>query len=158
MCAMARLPARDEARPAAGTAAIEFALLGPILVILLVATAELGFAMYQTMQVYNAVEAGTLYAAKNGWNQSGIAAAVVSASNMTGLAATPAPFQFCRCPTTSGIASVACTIPLPTCASGNSAEYYIEVSAALPRVSFLPYTAFGLPATLTARSILRKAQ
>jgi Flp pilus assembly protein TadG len=138
-----------------GTAAIEFALLGPLLLVLLAAAGELGVAMYQTMQVYNAVEAGMLYAAKNGWNQAGIAAAVVNASNMTGMTASPAPVQFCGCPTAGGIISVSCA---STCGSGTLAENYIRVSAALPRVSVLPYPSFGLPATLTAQSVLRQAQ
>lgn len=157
MPASAKLPSKKNRRDA-GTAAIEFALLGPLLLVLLLGAIELGFAMYQTMQIYNAVEAGTMYAAANGWNQSGIASAVVNASNIAKLDASPAPLQFCGCPTTGGIIPVTCTVPLPTCATGNSAEYYIEISAVLPRVSLLPYPSFGLPATLTARSILRKLQ
>jgi Flp pilus assembly protein TadG len=156
MGAIARLQARR--RRDAGTAAIEFALLGPLLLALLGAAAELGFAMYQTMQVYNAAEAGMMYAAKNGWNQTGIASAVANATNLSGVTATPAPLLFCGCPATSGITTVTCTTPLPTCASGNSAEYYIQVSAALTRVSLFSYSLFGLPATLTAQSILRRVQ
>ena len=46
-------------RSESGTAAIEFALFLPFLLLLLTGVAELGFAMYEAMQVNNAVEAGS---------------------------------------------------------------------------------------------------
>ena len=55
-------------RSVAGTAAIEFGLAIPLLLIMLMGVAELGFAMYGAMQVYNSVEAGALYAARNGYS------------------------------------------------------------------------------------------
>jgi Flp pilus assembly protein TadG len=103
-----------------GTAAIEFGLFIPFLFLLFAGTVELGFAMYESMQVNNAVEAGMLYAAKNGWNSAGIANAVVNASSVYAggapcLTATPAPSQFCGCPLATGIAVTTCT---STCANG----------------------------------------
>jgi Flp pilus assembly protein TadG len=96
-----------------GTAAIEFGLFIPVLLILLMGTAELGLLMYEGMQVNNAVEAGALYAAKNGWDLTAdptgatIVTAVQNASvlptGLNTLAATPAPSQFCGCPTATGI-------------------------------------------------------
>lgn len=59
-------------RSKSGTAAIEFGLFIPFLLILFTGTVELGFAMYEAMQVNNAAEAGMLYAAKNGWDSAGI--------------------------------------------------------------------------------------
>lgn len=139
----------------AGTAAIEFALLGPLLLLLLVAVVELGFAMFQAMQVYNAVEAGVVYATKNDWDETSVASAVVNASSVSGMAATPAPAIFCGCPQANGIAVMTCTDPLPSCADGNPAGQYGRISAALPHLTILPYPALPLPSTLTARSIIR---
>ena len=65
-------------RSESGTAAIEFALFLPFLLLLLTGTVELGFSAYEAMQVNNAVEAGALYAAKNGWNSASIASATVA--------------------------------------------------------------------------------
>ncbi len=141
-------------RNCAGTAAIEFALLGPLLLILLVGAVELGFAMYQSMQVYNAVEAGAVYATKNGWNSAGISSAVVNGSTVSGMTAVPAPAQFCGCPLVSGITVTACA-PSATCTGGSAPGEYVRISATLPRMTILPVPDFGLPATLRAQSIVR---
>lgn len=135
-----------------GTAALEFGLAAPVLLMILMGVVELGFAMYQAMQVTNSVEAGTLYAAKNGFNASGIASAVVNATGTAGIVATPAPTEFCGCPETSGIVATTCGA---TCADGSTPGQYARISAALTRVTILPYPALGLPDTLTAHSIVR---
>ena len=98
-----RVAGHSKHRGIAGTAAIEFGLSIPLLVIIVMGVAELGFAMYGKMQVYNSVEAGALYAAKNGFDSAGITAAVVNATGTQGITATPAPVQFCGCPSATGI-------------------------------------------------------
>ena len=50
----------------AGTAAIEFGLIAPFLLILLAGTIEIGFSIWQQMEVYVAAEAGTGYAIRMG--------------------------------------------------------------------------------------------
>jgi Flp pilus assembly protein TadG len=98
-----------------GTAAIEFGLFIPVLLILLTGTAELGLLMYEGMQVNNAVEAGALYAATNGFDSAAITTAVTNASvlptGLNTLAATPAPSQFCGCPTATGITNAGPHVP-----------------------------------------------
>jgi Flp pilus assembly protein TadG len=136
----------------AGTAAVEFGLFLPLFVILLVGLVEIGFAMFGSMQVYSAVEAGALYASKNGWNQAAISSAVVNSTNVSGVAATPAPSQFCGCPALSGITVAACGA---SCAGGVAVSEYIRINATLTRTSILT-SGFGLPATLTAQSIVRE--
>lgn len=136
----------------AGTAAIEFALSVPIFFILLVGAVEVGFSMYQSMQVFNSVEAGAVYAAKYGWNTNGIAAAVTNATGTTGISATPAPVKFCGCPAASGVTVTACDV---TCANGNTPGEYVRINAALLRQSIIPYASFSLPTSLTAQSIIR---
>lgn len=136
-----------------GTAAIEFAIGSLILVPLLIGTVELGIAMYQAMAVYNAVEAGALYAMKNGWDQALISNAMVNASSVTGLTTTPAPTYFCGCPGAGGITAVTCVSP-PPCLDGSAAGQYVQVNAALPHTTILANT-FGLPDTFTATSVVR---
>ena len=147
-----RVSGRSKHRGIAGTAAIEFGLSIPLLVIIMMGVVELGFAMYGKMQVYNSVEAGALYAAKNGYDTNGIASAVVKATGTQGITATPAPAQFCGCPSATGIAATACSA---TCTGGSPSGQYVRISAALPRQTILPYPALGLPDTLTAQSVLR---
>ena len=81
-----------------GTVAIEFALIVPVLLMLLVGVVEVGHGVYQAMQVMDAAEAGGLYVAKHGWNSAAISAAVVNATGESGMTASPAPSQFCGCP------------------------------------------------------------
>ena len=139
-------------RAEAGTAAIEFGLAMPLLFVILMGVVELGYAMYQAMQVTDSVEAGAIYAAKNGFDADKIAAAVRDATGTSGIAATPAPMQFCGCPDASGILEIACNA---TCADGKAAGQYVRISATLTRLTILPYPALGLPDKLTAHSIVR---
>lgn len=136
----------------AGTAAIEFAVSIPLFVVLLMGVVELGFAMYRAMQVYNSVEAGMLYAARNNWDEAGIASAVINATGTPGIAATPAPVRFCGCPSAGGIVTTSCD---SQCSDGSQPGRYGRVSAAIAHQTILPYPGLPLPTTLTAESIVR---
>ncbi len=135
-----------------GTAAIEFGLIAPLLLFILVGVVELGVAVRQAMQVQDAAEAGALYAGKYGWDQAAIAKAVVAATGATTLTAQPAPELFCGCPGPGGIAAIACTA---TCAGGTSAQHYVRVSASMPHSVLLVGLGLPVPATLTGRAVVR---
>ena len=134
------------------TAAIEFAIGGPMLVVLLIGMTEIALASYQSMQVQNAVEVGALYAEQNGWNPSGISGAVAAAAGTTGISATPAPSEFCGCPGVGGISPITCSAQ---CAGGASPGTYVQVNASLARASVFGGSGFALPDTLTATTIVR---
>lgn len=135
-----------------GVAAIEFALAAPVFLVLLTGLVEIGFGVYQAMEAQNAAEAGALYAAKHGWDPGGIAAAVVNATGLAGVTATPAPVAFCGCPEAGGITVTDCSL---SCADGNPPGRYVQVNAALPHQTIVPYPGLPLPATLTGRSTVR---
>ena len=139
-----------------GTAAIEFAVLAPLLLILLTGIVEIGMAVFQDMQVQEAAEAGALYAAKHGSsNLTAIALAVTNATSTSGITASPAPAVFCGCPTTSGITSQGsnCTT---VCSDTKPPGTYVTVSATITRTELLtPYINLGLPATFTGSSVVR---
>lgn len=141
------------ASPNAGTAAMEFGLAAPFLLVLLLGIVELGFGAYQAMRVTDAAEAGALYAAKYGFDTAGIQAAVIGAAG-TGskVTASPAPVEFCGCPSASGIAAISCSVK---CASGDTPGVYIQVNAAIPHATILPFAMASLPSTLTAQSTVR---
>jgi len=137
-----------------GTAAIEFGLAIPLLLTLLMGVVELGFAMYEAMQVFNAAEAGAVYAAKNGWDAAGISAAVTNATTTTtGITATPAPEHFWGCPSDGGIVAVASSSV--QCAGGDPPGEYARVGASLDHSTILPYPGFSLPTTFTGTSVVR---
>src|SRR5579864_287773 len=86
-------------RRSSGTAAIEAAIVLPVLLVLATGLFDLGFAAYEAMQVQSAADAGEQYAAANSWNATQISSAVTGATGGSGITATPAPSQFCACPT-----------------------------------------------------------
>jgi Flp pilus assembly protein TadG len=135
-----------------GTAAMEFGLAIPIFLILTVGTVEIGFAVFEGMQVTNSVEAGALYAVKNGFDVTGISNAVANATGTAGITAAPAPTQFCGCPSTTGIVTATCGA---ACASGGTAGTYVQVNGTYTHQTILGTPTFGLPTTLTAKSIVR---
>jgi len=151
MAAMARKTRRGR-RAEAGTAAIEFGLSVPLLLLLLMGAVEFGFYIYEGMQVYNSVEAGMVEAAKNGFSDARISAAVVNATDTKGITATPAPAEFCGCPNATGIVSAACDA---TCSDGTKPGQYVRISASLSHQTILPYPGLSLQTPLTAHTVLR---
>lgn len=135
-----------------GSAAIEFGIIAPVLLVLLVGIIELGFAVRQSMQVQDAAEAGALYAGKYGWKPAEISAAIVHATGADNITASPAPVLFCGCPEATGIAPAACDA---TCPSGDPAEHYIRVSASRPYSPILTILDLPIPDTLTGHATVR---
>ncbi len=138
-----------------GNAALEFALAAPLLVGLLVPVADLGMAFSQKIQVQQAAQAGAQYASIHPWTSSSptaISNAVLAASNLSSLAASPAPSQICGCPTGTAIASATCS---STCSDGEPAGYYVIINAQAPYAPQLPYSVLGSSVTLTAQSTVR---
>ena len=137
-----------------GNAAVEFGLVAPVLMGLLIPVADLGIAFSEEIQVQQAAQAGAEYATLHPWNSNSstaIANAVTAANNLPGLAATPAPSQTCGCPTGTNVNTVTCGI---TCSDGQTAGYYAIVNAQAPYSPVLPYSVLG-NVTLTARSTIR---
>ena len=135
-----------------GTAALEFALLAPLLLILLVIAVELGFSAFEGMQVQDAAEAGAIYVTKHGWDAAGISAAVAAATGVSGVTASPAPSQFCGCPSVNGIIARDCSLPCP---DGSAVSSYVQVDAALAHRTMLTYPGLVSPGTLTGQAIVR---
>jgi Flp pilus assembly protein TadG len=152
-------------RSESGTAAIEFALFLPFLLLLLTGIVELGFSAYEAMQVNNAVDAGAIYAAANatGFNATNTANATVAGAvlppQLNTLTATPAPTQFCGCPTATGVANAGAPTAgscasLANCSSGFTPGLYAQINASLNHMVIFP-TTWGLPATFTATAVIR---
>lgn len=136
-------------RSSQGVAALEFAIVAPVLAILIVSSVELGLAIRDQLRVQAASAAGAFYAMTNGFDAPGISAAVLSGAAGTGLSASPPPTLFCGCPQATGIAAAACGA---TCADGLAARQYVQVNASIPRATIFN---LDLPTTLTAQSIGR---
>ncbi|MBI3677965.1 MAG: pilus assembly protein [Proteobacteria bacterium] len=139
-------------RATSGAAAIEFAMVGPLLGMLLVVSADFSLAFYSDMQVQTSAQSGAQYAAVYGFNATAISSAVTNATSTSGISASPAPSQFCGCPTSSAVTSTTCGT---TCSDGMTAGTYIKVTATRTYSTILAYpivpTSFTQVATSTVR-------
>src|SRR5262245_10310328 len=98
-----------------GSAAVEAALIAPVLALLAVGVADFGAAVYRDMQVQNAAQAGATYAMRHAFDGTAIGNAVLNSGTVTGLTATPAPAQSCGCPSGGAISAATCGT---SCAGG----------------------------------------
>ncbi len=133
-----------------GSAAIELAIVAPMLLTLLGGILDVGFGLHEAMIAQNAAEAGALYAATHGWDPSGIEGAVTAAAPGSGIAAQPQPSRFCGCPLANGIAAKPCGAH---CSGGAQAASYAEVDTSLAHWRIVPFD--FMPDTLTGRSLVR---
>lgn len=155
-------------RKESGTAAIEFAMLAPVLALVVVGMVDLSYLMYQAMQLNSAVEAGTFYVLQNGWNSSTGATPIVSAVQQTGtVTGTPTASCFYGCPDASaGIVSQTGVCgsgsSTTTCSNGYAPGQYVKINAQLSTTTLVATGIFGffggslaLPNPLTATATIR---
>lgn len=131
-----------------GTAAIEFAIIGSVMVTLLVVGADLGMAFYSDMQVQTSAQSGAEYAVVHGFNASGISTAVTNATSTSGIDASPEPFQSCGCVSGSTVNNTTCGT---VCPDGMTAGTYVTVTATRTYSTIIPYP--SLPATFTQTAV-----
>jgi Flp pilus assembly protein TadG len=114
-------------RTAAGNAAIEFALIIPIVLVLLVAVYDLGTGFTEKIKVQSALNSGMQHVMQTGGADIAMTKTVINHQlNDTAAAATVAVEKICRCNTQT----IACS---HTCARG--VGQYVLASASLPYAS-----------------------
>lgn len=95
-----------------GNAAVEFGIIAPVLLGLLVPVADFGVYIYDQMQLNLAAQAGMEYAARNGWVPAAIQQAAINASPTLNLTVqNVAVSEFCGCPSGSTIVQQNCSDP-----------------------------------------------
>jgi Flp pilus assembly protein TadG len=136
----------------AGVAAVEFAIIVPPLLLMVVCTADLGFGMYRKLQVQNAAQAGAEYAIAHGYKPSSISTAVKSATTFSSNIVATVPPSYCGCPSNTGVTTATCNF---TCADGSLSGTYVTVSAQGSYTTLLPYpgiaNTFDFASTSTVR-------
>ena len=113
----------------AGTALVEFALVLPLLMLLLLGVVEIGRYAYFAIQVGNAARAGAQYGAQNGttaYDNTGIINAAKADGNNSIAALTVTPSNYCWCWDGSSGTTVNCSTG--TCASGSHLVEYVQVT------------------------------
>jgi Flp pilus assembly protein TadG len=135
-----------------GIAAIEFAILGAVLSLMVVAVGDLSLGFYSYMEVQNSAQAGAQYGAVHGFNSTAISNAVTNATSTAGISASPAPSQFCACPSGTTVAAATCGT---VCSDGMSAGTYVSVSAVRDYSTLLSYPGFASTYHQTSTSTVR---
>jgi len=135
-----------------GAAAIEFAILGAVLSLIVVAIGDLGMGFYSYLQVQTSAQSGAQYAAVHGFNSTAVSNAVTSATSVTGIAASPAPTQFCGCVSGTTVAPATCG---STCSDGMTAGTYVTASAQRTYSTLISYPGFPASYNQTATSTVR---
>ena len=138
-----------------GAAAIEFAVIGGVFSAMMVVSGDLGLAYYAKMQVQTSAQVGAQYAAVHGgsaYNATAISNAVINATSTTGITATPAPVQFCGCPSGTTLSTATCGT---VCTDGTGAGTYVRVSAARTHTVVVPYPWLPASYAQTATSTVR---
>jgi Flp pilus assembly protein TadG len=133
-----------------GAAAVEFALLLPVLVLLAAGLIDSSRLIAERMQLQAAADAGADYARANGWNPAAIQNAVLAATALSGVSA-PTPQMASDC--------VSGTTLVPTstgaCPSGAAPGGFVTVTAQTPFSTLTPWPQGTFPATLAAQAVVR---
>ncbi|NQV83725.1 MAG: pilus assembly protein [Rhodospirillales bacterium] len=106
-----------------GAAAVEFALLAPIVLAVLAGVANYGMAMIEKMELESAARAGAQMAANDRTATTTIQNAVINANDLSLTAADITLTESCWCADVSATATCG-----STCADGDSAQYFMTVS------------------------------
>ncbi len=133
-----------------GIAALEFGLVAPMLVLLLVGMCDYGIAIWEQMEVGNAARAGAAYASIHGWNSAAIENAAIRATELTSISA--AASESLGCPSASqGVAPPSGS----TCSGGVQPGTYVVVNATAQYSLIIPYPGLSGPLTLTGQATAR---
>jgi Flp pilus assembly protein TadG len=130
-----------------GNAAVEFALMAPVLLTVIAGLIDFGMGAYEAMSLRSAARAAGQFAMKYPTDTAGIAAVVTAATTLDAQALTVTSSRFCKCSngTTVTCDSQAC--------SGNTPQLkYVRVSVTKTFTTMFPWPGFadGLPLAGTA--------
>ena len=137
-----------------GQSLLEFALVAPVIMLLLVGAVEIGRVFYMTILVNNAARAGAQYGAQNlatAADPTGMQnAALADGQNITGLSANAS--HFCSCADGS---SSTCQ---PSDCSGTHRLVYVKVNTTGVFQPLLHYPGFPSSYTVNGQAVMRVAQ
>ena len=133
-----------------GNAAVEFALLVPVLILLVAGLIDFGRAYFTKMQLENAARAGAQYGLLHGGDDLATIQDVVrQASEVPTANLTVSTTNFCACP--DGTAQV--------CSTGDCGGFkpgsYIGINAQTAFVPIFPFANSSRPATITGTALVR---
>lgn len=136
-----------------GLAAMELAMLSPIVIVMVVCTIDVGrLALAKTWTQY-AAAAGAQYAVQKGFDSQAISAAIQAATSSKSVLASPTPGMMCGCPGETGITPATCGQKCP--ASARDAGSYVTVTASYAFKPIFRVPVVSYPEQVTSQSIVR---
>lgn len=137
-----------------GVAALEFAVVAPVLLFFVAEAFSLGSLMWAKMQVQNAARAGAIYAATRSVDTTSLDRVVAGATRLGAeVKAMPAATESCGCPDESkGVVAAACN---SQCASGAKAGQYVTVFTQTTYSVPFPLPGLGTQVKLTGTATTR---
>lgn len=131
-----------------GAAVVEFALVAPLLVLMVLGLVDFGMAVLEKSRLSSAARAGAQVAMSSPTDTAAIRAAVLAATSAPSAGLTVAVTTACEC---SDGTAVACD---GLCASG-TARTYVTVSVQETFAMLLTYPGISSPYPLAAQAIVR---
>jgi Flp pilus assembly protein TadG len=139
-----------------GQSVTEFALMLPLLCLLLIGVVEIGRAAYISMEVSNGATAGVEYGSQNPTTMVDITGMETAAANESNVSAMNANATYgCTCDQGSGAPAQSCTYPVPaqgSCASVSCGDgQLVQCVQVTTQATFTPIFSFpGLPASYSS--------
>lgn len=133
-----------------GATAVEFALLAPLLLLLLAGLIDVSRLIGVKLQAQAAAQAGADYARLRGWDAQAVAQAVTAATPLAA-AASPAPQLANACVAAGQLTAV----PSGPCPDGSPAARIATVSAQAPFKALLPWPGVLMPGVVSAKAVVR---
>lgn len=130
---------------------VNFALIAPVMLMLLMAMFDYGAAFFDTMALQSAARAAAQYGMADPSDTAGIAAVATSATNLNADDLTVTSSTSCGC--ANGTA-VACGVT-PPCPDGSFKRTFVNVSVSKPHTPILPFPFGESVATLSAAATMR---
>lgn len=128
-----------------GTAAVEFALITPVLLIIIMGLVDFGLAMFKKMELTGAVRSGAQLAMMDSSNTTVIKDAVVDASGNSITSSDVSTTSFCECADES---TVVCG---ETCGDGSSNRTFMTITASQSFSGLFLTSAISITGTITVR-------
>jgi Flp pilus assembly protein TadG len=148
-----------------GAAAVEFALMTPMLVLLTMGIADFGSAAYTMMEVKSAAHAGVMYAYANPKNctSSGITTAEGTATSLGNTLTTTATGATTGSPTAAAptcnfsgcVSGTSLVSQTTTCTAGDAPGIYAVAYAKASFSTMLPWATLSLPTSISATAVMR---
>jgi Flp pilus assembly protein TadG len=142
----------------AGQALVELALTMPLLVLLLIGSAELGRLAYYAIEVSNAARAGVAYGAQNHVTASDLPGMRTAAQNDAGniTLATTTATNSCAC--SNAYTTTSACITTFSCSGTNRIIEYVQVKTTATVAPMFKYPGVSKTYTLNGQAVMRVGQ